>query len=42
MYLETMEKVLERSDKLIMDQDSGAVPYLPLERTQRKPSGGQQ
>ncbi|MEQ9437248.1 FtsH protease activity modulator HflK [Hyphomonas sp.] len=42
MYLETMEKVLERSDKLIMDQDSGAVPYLPLERTQRNPSGGQQ
>jgi membrane protease subunit HflK len=42
MYLETMEKVLERSDKLIMDQDSGAVPYLPLERTQRTTNGGQQ
>ena len=42
MYLETMEKVLERSDKLIMDQDSGAVPYLPLERTQRSTNGGQQ
>ena len=42
MYLETMERVLERSDKLIMDQDSGAVPYLPLERTQPKPRGGQQ
>ncbi|MBU1287994.1 MAG: FtsH protease activity modulator HflK [Alphaproteobacteria bacterium] len=42
MYLETMERVLERSDKLIMDQESGAVPYLPLERTQRTTNGGQQ
>jgi|TARA_R110002020_G_scaffold406378_2_gene616455 modulator of FtsH protease HflK len=42
MYLETMERVLERSDKLILDQDSGAVPYLPLERTQRTTNGGQQ
>ena len=42
MYLETMERVLERSDKLIMDQESGAVPYLPLERTQPKPRGGQE
>jgi modulator of FtsH protease HflK len=42
MYLETMERVLERSDKLIMDQESGAVPYLPLERTQTKPRGGQE
>jgi len=42
MYLETMERVLERSDKLIMDQESGAVPYLPLERTQRNTNGGQQ
>lgn len=38
MYLETMERVLEGSDKLILDQNSGAVPYLPIERTQR--SGG--
>lgn len=42
MYLETMERVLERSNKLIMDQTSGAVPYLPLERTQPTPRGGQQ
>jgi modulator of FtsH protease HflK len=41
MYLETMERVLERSNKLIMDQDSGAVPYLPLERTQPTPRGGE-
>lgn len=35
MYLETMERVLARTDKMILDQDSGAVPYLPLERTRR-------
>lgn len=36
MYLETMERVLGRTDKMILDQDSGAVPYLPLERTRRQ------
>ncbi len=36
MYLETMERVLGRTDKLILDQDSGAVPYLPLEPQRRK------
>lgn len=40
MYLETMERVLERSDKLILDQDSGAVPYLPLERTRPQSTTG--
>jgi membrane protease subunit HflK len=39
MYLETMERVLSRTDKLILDNDSGAVPYLPLERVNRT-SGG--
>lgn len=38
MYLETMERVLNRTDKLILDSDSGAVPYLPLDRVNR--SGG--
>ncbi|MEQ9504914.1 MAG: FtsH protease activity modulator HflK [Hyphomonas sp.] len=38
MYLETMERVLGRTDKMILDQDSGAVPYLPLERTRRAPT----
>ncbi|MEL6856943.1 MAG: FtsH protease activity modulator HflK [Pseudomonadota bacterium] len=38
MYLETMESVLKRTDKLILDSDSGAVPYLPLDRVNR--SGG--
>ncbi|MFN3609668.1 MAG: FtsH protease activity modulator HflK, partial [Hyphomonas sp.] len=37
MYLETMERVLERSDKLLIDQSSGAVPYLPIERTRPQP-----
>lgn len=35
MYLETMESVLSRSDKTILGESSGAVPYLPLERTNR-------
>lgn len=39
MYLETMERVLAKTDKLILDSDSGAVPYLPLDRVNR--SGGQ-
>lgn len=39
MYLETMERVLSRTDKLILDSDSGAVPYLPLDRVNR-PNGG--
>ncbi len=30
MYLETMERVLKRTDKLILDNESGAVPYLPI------------
>ncbi|MCU0730310.1 MAG: FtsH protease activity modulator HflK [Hyphomonas sp.] len=38
MYLETMERVLGRTDKMILDQNSGAVPYLPLERTRRAPT----
>ena len=40
MYLESMERVLKRTDKLILDSDSGAVPYLPLDRAPRvAPSG---
>ena len=30
MYLETMERVLKNSNKVILDENSGAVPYLPL------------
>ena len=32
MYLETMQRVLGRTDKIILDSDSGTVPYLPLDR----------
>jgi membrane protease subunit HflK len=35
MYLETMERVLERTDKTILDQNSGAVPYLQLDQVRR-------
>ncbi|RIJ21297.1 FtsH protease activity modulator HflK [Henriciella barbarensis] len=38
MYLETMERVLNRSDKLILDNDAGAVPYLPLDSVSRRNS----
>jgi membrane protease subunit HflK len=31
MYLETMQRVLAKADKVIMDSSAtGAVPYLPL------------
>ena len=36
MYLESMERVLNRSDKLILDNESGAVPYLPLDSVNRR------
>ena len=33
MYLETMERILGRSELIILDQSgNGAVPYLPLDR----------
>lgn len=35
MYLETMERVLGRTKKTILDNDAGAVPYLPLDRVTR-------
>ncbi len=39
MYLETMEEVLGRSETMILDGDSGALPYLPLDQLRR---GGNQ
>ena len=35
MYLETLERVLANTEKTLLDNESGAVPYLPLERTPR-------
>jgi len=44
MFLETMEKVLGRSEKIIIDNKgggTGVVPYLPLNELTRKRGGGQ-
>ena len=43
LYLETMEEVLGRVDKIILDENQGAggqgvVPYLPLNELRRKPA----
>jgi len=35
MFLETMEGVLGRTDKIILDSSTGAVPYLPLDQLRR-------
>ena len=31
IYLETVQKVLQDTDKVILDGSSGAIPYLPLD-----------
>jgi modulator of FtsH protease HflK len=42
MFLETMERVLGGTDKIILDSKSGqgVVPYLPLDKLQTKSSEG--
>lgn len=45
LYLETMERVIGKADKIIVDQGSGVNPYLPLDSIRRGaqaggPSGG--
>ena len=41
MYLETVQKILQNTDKVIMDnRATGAVPYLPLDRLRRGPAEG--
>lgn len=44
LYLETMEEVLGRVDKIILDDDTGGgqgvVPYLPLNELRRGSTGG--
>ena len=37
MYLETMERLFGGTDKIIVDQGGGVVPYLPLDQLTRKP-----
>ena len=42
LFLETMEDVLKGSKKVIVEQDKGVVPYLPLNelmRSQPRPAG---
>jgi membrane protease subunit HflK len=41
MFLETMERVLGRTDKIILDNKAGAVPILPLDqlRGRQQPQG---
>ena len=41
MFLETMEKVMGRTDQIILDNKSGAVPILPLDqlRGRQTPQG---
>jgi membrane protease subunit HflK len=41
LYLETMEEVMGRSDKIFLEGGSGVVPYLPLNELNKKTSGGQ-
>jgi membrane protease subunit HflK len=36
MYLETMEKVLSKVDKTIIDSPQGVTPYLPLPEVRRR------
>lgn len=35
MLYETLERVLARTDKLVLDGEAGAVPYLPIDRVGR-------
>jgi membrane protease subunit HflK len=46
MYLETIERVYGGMDKIIIDQDgegnnSGVVPYLPLDQLQKRQDSGE-
>lgn len=38
MYYETMERVLSNNDKVIVEDKSGVVPYLPLPQVQSRAS----
>lgn len=38
IYLETMEEVLEGMDKVILDNKTGVLPYLPLSEIQKQGS----
>jgi membrane protease subunit HflK len=40
LYLETMERVYQRGNLIILDQRGGAVPYLPLDGMVRRNTAG--
>lgn len=43
LYLETMQEILAKSDKIIMEQNgegNGVVPYLPLPEVQKRANAG--
>jgi membrane protease subunit HflK len=43
LYLETMQEILSKSDKIIMEkngQGTGVVPYLPLPEVQKRANAG--
>lgn len=43
LYLETMQEILSKSDKVIIDQNGqggGVVPYLPLPEVQKRANAG--
>ena len=46
MYLETLERVMQKADKIVIDGETaeGVVPYLPLNELNRNRAdqGGQQ
>jgi membrane protease subunit HflK len=43
MFLETMERVLADTDKVIVDEKAGngVVPYLPLSEFSKKPAAAE-
>ncbi|MEQ9568030.1 MAG: protease modulator HflK, partial [Pseudomonadales bacterium] len=43
LYLETMQEILSKSEKVIIDQNGqggGVVPYLPLPEIQKRANAG--
>ena len=41
MFLETMERILARTDQIILDSETGAVPILPLDMLRGRQTPGQ-
>jgi membrane protease subunit HflK len=39
MYLETVQNILRDTDKVIIENDSGTVPYLPLDQLRNRMGG---